>query len=78
MTDETARAVSVLTVQPPSGQRNNVMTRFALDLVNEGFELDEIEKEVMALNATLMCPMPEPEIHQTVLVTAARQIAKRA
>lgn len=56
------------------GSRNNHMIRFALTLVDMGLAYPEIEQRVLEFNAKLDNRLPEDELRQTVLKSAAAKI----
>lgn len=59
------------------GNRNNQILRYALILVDAGFDYEPIRQKVNALNEKLSEPIPEQELLGTVMVTATKAIAKR-
>lgn len=58
-----------------SGNRNNHMLRFTMALVDSGLSYQEVERRVHSFNNKLDNKLPQDELQQTVLVTAARKIA---
>lgn len=60
------------------GNRNNQLLRYALILVDAGFELDKIMSKVNALNDKLPDKLPEAEVLSTIMKTVTKQISKRA
>ena len=56
------------------GQRNNLLHRYALILVDAGLTADVIGEHIMKLNAKLPEPLSELEILKTVMVTVNKQI----
>lgn len=59
-----------------TGSRNNQMLKFAMLLVDTGqMSYQEVERRVMEFNAKLDNKLPDDELRQTVLVTAARKMA---
>lgn len=59
------------------GNRSNQMIKFALLLVDAGFEFEKVRARVLAFNDKIADKLDEAEILSTVLVSAARAIAKR-
>lgn len=60
-----------------SGNRSNQMIKYALMLVDQGKDFDEIRSAVYGLNSKLQDRLNEDEIKQTILVTASRALKKR-
>ena len=60
------------------GNRNNMLLRFAMILVDAGFEFDNVRSRVMALNDKMVDKLEEAEITATILVSVMKAIAKRA
>lgn len=61
-----------------TGNRNNHMLRFAMALVDSGLPFQEVERRVISFNNKLDNKLPQDELQQTVLVTAARKISNNA
>ena len=59
------------------GNRNNHMLRFTMALVDMGMPYVEIEQRVLGFNAKLDNKLPEDELRNSVLITAARKIQAR-
>jgi hypothetical protein len=59
------------------GNRNNMMLRFAMILVDGGFEFEPIRQRVMSLNEKIPDKLDEAEIMSTIMITVAKAIAKR-
>jgi hypothetical protein len=60
-----------------AGNRSNQMIKYALMLVDQGKDFDEIRGSVYCLNSKLQDKLKEEEIKQTILVTASRALNKR-
>ena len=60
------------------GNRSNQLVKFALMLVDAGFSFDDVRTRTLSLNSKLPEGLPEAEIHATILVTAAKAIAKKS
>ena len=56
-----------------SGNRNNLMIKYALALVDSGMTLVEVTQQVHAFNKKLSQPLPEDEIESTILQTVAKR-----
>ena len=59
------------------GNRNNMLLRFAMILVDAGFEFEPIRQRVIALNDKMPDKLDEAEIMSTIMITTAKAIAKR-
>lgn len=54
--------------------RNHMMLRFALTLVDSGLGYVEVENKVLEFNRKLSDPLPVEELRSTVLVTAGKRL----
>jgi hypothetical protein len=59
------------------GNRNNQLLRYALILVDAGFDYEPIRQKVNSLNEKLPDPLSETELLGTVMVTASKALAKQ-
>ena len=59
------------------GNRNNMLLRYAMVLLDGGFDFEGIRLRVVALNNKLVDKLDEAEIMGTILVSVAKAIAKR-
>jgi hypothetical protein len=59
------------------GNRNNMLLRFAMILVDAGFEFEPIRQRVISLNDKMPDKLEEAEIMATIMITVAKAIAKR-
>ncbi len=59
-----------------AGNRNNQLLRYALILVDAGFDYEPIRQKVNSLNEKLPDPLSETELLGTVMVTASKALAK--
>lgn len=59
------------------GNRNNMLLRYAMILVDAGFDFDAINVRVKALNDKIVDKLDETEIMGTIMVTVAKAIAKK-
>ena len=59
------------------GNRNNLMLRFAMILVDAGLGFDEIKDRVFSLNDKIADKLDQVELLSTVMVTVSKGIAKR-
>lgn len=58
--------------QIETGNRNNLLLKYALCLVDNGLDLETVENKVLGFNKKLKDKLPEEEIQNTVLVTARK------
>lgn len=56
-----------------SGNRNNNMLRYAMTLVDNGFNLMDVQNAVIGFNAMLEAPLDESELGTTVLVSVGKK-----
>lgn len=61
-----------------AGNRSDMLIRYALILVDAGFEFDPIRHKVLDLNSKLADKLDELEITSTILQTTAKALAKRS
>ena len=54
------------------GNRNNLLLKYALCLVDNGLDLEAVEEKVLGFNKKLKDKLPEEEIQSTILVTARK------
>lgn len=59
------------------GNRNNMVLRYAMILMDAGFDFEGIRTRVIQLNDKMPDKLDEVEIMGTVMVTIAKQLAKR-
>lgn len=59
------------------GNRNNMLLRFAMLLVDAGASMEQIRERVINLNSKMPDKLDEVEIHSTILVSAAKAFVKR-
>jgi len=59
------------------GNRNNMLLRFALILVDDNYDHEEIRTRVMALNDKIPDKLPEAEIIGTIMMTTMKALSKR-
>lgn len=60
------------------GNRNNQIMRYAMILVDAGYDFEGVRSKVMSLNDKLPGKLKEQELMGTVMVTASKALAKRA
>lgn len=60
------------------GNRNNMLLRFAMILVDAGFDFEGVRSRVVSLNSKIADKLDEAEIMTTVMVSAAKAIAKKS
>lgn len=54
------------------GNRNNLLLKYALCLVDNGLDLETVEEKVLGFNKKLKDKLPEEEIQSTILVTTRK------
>lgn len=60
------------------GNRNNMLLRYAMILLDAGFDLEGIRNRVTGLNDKMPDKLEDAEIYGTIMVTIGREIGKRA
>lgn len=59
------------------GNRNNMLLRFAMILLDGGFDFENIRQRVISLNNKIVDKLDEAEIMSTIMITVAKAISKR-
>lgn len=59
------------------GNRNNMVLRYAMLLVDAGFDFEGVRSKVMSFNDKLSDKLEEMEVMSTVMVSVAKAISKR-
>jgi hypothetical protein len=59
------------------GNRNNILLRYALHLVDAGLNLDAVKNSILALNNKIDKPLPEAEIFGTIMITVSKKITEK-
>jgi hypothetical protein len=59
------------------GNRNNMLLRFAMILLDGGFDFETIRQRVMTLNNKIADKLDEAEVMSTIMITVAKSISKR-
>lgn len=59
------------------GNRNNMLLRYAMLLVDAGFDFENVRSKVIGLNDKMADKLTEAEIMATVMITASKAIGKR-
>jgi hypothetical protein len=59
------------------GNRNNMLLRYALILVDAGFDFEEVRSRVVALNNKMPDKLDEAEIMGTIMITVMKQLRSR-
>ena len=59
------------------GNRNNMLLRFAMILLDGGFDFETIRQRVIGLNNKIADKLDEAEIMSTIMITVAKAQAKR-
>ena len=60
-----------------TGNRSNQLLKYALMLVDAGFDYDSVLNNVIALNSKLADSIPDAELLTTVMVTAGKAVHKK-
>lgn len=60
------------------GNRNNMLLRFAMILVDAGFDFEGVRSRVVGLNSKIADKLDEAEIMTSIMVTTAKAIAKKS
>jgi hypothetical protein len=60
------------------GNRNNLLMRYALILMDSGFDFEGIRTRVMSLNGKIPDKLEEAEIMATIMITIAKNLAKKS
>ncbi len=59
------------------GNRNNMLLRYGMLLLDAGFQFEDIRSKVMALNNKIADKLDESEVMATIMVSVAKGISKR-
>ena len=59
------------------GNRNNMLLRFAMILLDGGFDFEPIRQRVISLNNKIVDKLDEAEIMSSIMITVAKGISKR-
>ena len=59
------------------GNRNNMMLRYGLILVDAGFDFEGVRSRVITLNDKIPDKLDEIEIMGTVMITVGKAISKK-
>lgn len=59
------------------GNRNNMLLRYAMILLDGGFDFENIRQRVMTLNNKIADKLDEAEVMSTIMITVAKAISKR-
>ena len=59
------------------GNRNNMLLRYAMILLDGGFDFEAIRQRVVTLNNKIVDKLDEAEIMSTIMVTVAKNIGKK-
>jgi hypothetical protein len=60
-----------------NGNRNNQMIRYALTLVDAGWSLPDVHRQVYAFNGKLQDPLPAAEIDSSIMITVAKKYQQK-
>jgi hypothetical protein len=59
------------------GNRNNMLLRYAMLLLDAGFDFEAIRVKVIELNNKIADKLDESEIMATIMITVAKNLSKR-
>ena len=59
------------------GSRNNLLLRYGLTLMDNGYDLNSIHNGVLAFNDKLKSPLDHAEIHSTCMITLTKRFTER-
>ena len=59
------------------GNRNNMLLRYAMILLDGGFDFENIRQRVMTLNNKIADKLDEAEVMSTIMITVAKALSKR-
>jgi hypothetical protein len=59
------------------GNRNNMLLRYSMILMDGGYDFEGIRQRVVALNNKIVDKLDEAEIMGTIMVTVAKNLSKR-
>jgi len=57
------------------GNRNNILLKYGLVLVDNGYDIDSVRNAVVDFNSKILDPLPEEEIHRTLMITITKRMA---
>lgn len=60
-----------------TGSRSNMMIRYAYALIDQGYTVNQVNDAVYSFNKQLKDPISEEELHQTIFISVAKEIARR-
>jgi hypothetical protein len=58
------------------GNRNNILLKYGLVLVDNGYDIDSVRNAVVDFNSKITDPLPEEEIHRTLMITITKRMAE--
>lgn len=58
------------------GNRNNLMFKYGMALVDSGLPFDEVETKVKSFNKQINCGLSEEELEKSILITIAKKYTK--
>jgi hypothetical protein len=59
------------------GNRNNMLHRYGMMLMDNGLDISSVQQKVMAINEKIADKLPEIELASTIFVTLAKEYAQR-
>jgi len=57
------------------GNRSNMILKYALALVDNGYNMDQVYSAVTTFNSKIVDPLTELELSSTVMLTVAKRLA---
>lgn len=60
------------------GNRNNMLHRYGMMLLDQGMNLGDIQHKIMGINEKIADKLPEIEVASTIMVSLAKEHAKRS
>jgi len=60
-----------------NGNRNNQLIKYALCLVDAGWALVDVHRQVYAFNGQLQDPLPNAEIDSSIMITVAKKYQQK-
>jgi len=58
------------------GNRNNILLKYGHILIDNGYDLDSVRNGVVDFNSKITDPIPEEEIHRTLMLTLTKRMAE--
>jgi len=58
------------------GNRNNILLKYGHVLIDNGYDIDSVRNAVIDFNNKVTEPLPEEEIHRTLMITITKRMAE--